>query len=75
MNIGLDTPQRGNQCIDTLVCPGCNIETVRGIALGMQVDALHSGFDFGTYLLVAWQDQPREFLSVLTLGDEVAIDE
>jgi hypothetical protein len=45
------------------------------MALGMQIDALHEGVDLGPMLLVAWKDQPSQFLSIFTLGDETCIND
>jgi hypothetical protein len=75
MNIAIYNPTRGHQLLGKQACPGITREDVRDMALGMQIDAMHEGVDLGSMLLVAWQNQPTQFLSIFTLGDEISLDQ
>lgn len=75
MNIALYNPRRGHQLMGAMNYPGCTREEAAEMALLLQIEAQEVGLDLGSTLMVAWQDQPSQYMGVFTLGDETILDE
>lgn len=75
MNVALYNPSRGHELIGSKFYPDCTPQEVREMAMLLQIEAMESGRDLGSYLMVAWQNSPGKYLGVLTLGDMVDLDE
>lgn len=75
MNVALYKPNEGHHLIGARSFPGCTREELVEMAMGIQIAAMQDGIQLGQTLLVAWQDQPSDYMSVFSLGDDLMLDE
>lgn len=73
MNVALYNQKHGHQLLGQKYYPGCTREQVIEMALGIQIEAKEDGLDLSGSVLVAWKDQPENFISVFTLGDDSVV--
>lgn len=75
MNVALYKPNKGHYLIGARSFPGCTREELVEMAMGIKISAMQDGIQLGQTLLVAWKDQPSDYMGVFPLGDDLILDE
>lgn len=75
MNVALYKLNEGHHLIGARSFPGCTRQQLVEMAMGIKIAAMEDGIQLDKTLLVAWQDRPSDYMSVIPLGDDLVLDE